>query len=113
MGRDLGVLEPVVVPERRLARIRYPPVVQCVAEANPWARRVHACVVIHAEVEVAVLHPGDHRRSLRELGADVDTDFLYRLGHNLAGGVPVCPPGRSDQLPAAELGAVWQLIDAV
>src|SRR5215212_7508805 len=43
-GRDIGVLEPVVVPERGLAHRGYPPIVQRVAEANPGAGRVHAGV---------------------------------------------------------------------
>src|SRR5829696_9784611 len=113
MRRNLGVLEPAIIPERGLATVRYPSIVQCITEADPGAGRADPGVAVHAAVEVAVLHPCEHRRELREFGADVDPDFLDRLRDNLAGGVPVGPTGGGDQLPRPELGAIRQLVDAV
>src|SRR5215216_3951210 len=69
MRRNLGVLEPAIIPERGLAAVRYPSIVQCITEADPGAGWADPGVGVHAQVEVAVLPPGNRCRSLREFGA--------------------------------------------
>ena len=111
----VGVREPVVVPERRLADRRHPAVVHHVAETDPRAGR--------ADAGVAVITPGRSCRSassgvtcrgLRELGRDVDAD---RPGPTWPRSRRRCSSRSSRSgvidLPAAELGAVRQRVDAV